>query len=186
MIGAGTQARWQARAIATATDMASVGVSSPSESRRACAADLDERLDADIRAVETPAAVADATVVVTATTSDSPVVDGAAIAPGALVVGVGAYTADMQELDAETFRRADAVVADVPAEVAETGDLRATDLSAADLVPLSSVLAGDVERESPSAFFVVDSVGSAVLDAAAAAHVYRRAEGDSVGTEVTL
>ena len=123
----------------------------------------------------------------TATTSDSPVVDGATIAPGALVVGVGAYTADMQELDAETFRRADAVVADVPAEVAETGGLRATDLSAAaDLVPLSSVLAGDVERESPSAFFVVDSVGSAVLDAAAAAHVYRRAEGDGVGTEVTL
>ena len=122
----------------------------------------------------------------TATTSDSPVVDGATIAPGAFVVGVGAYTADMQELDAETFRRADAVVADVPAEVAETGDLRATDLSAADLVPLSSVLAGDVERESPSAFFIVDSVGSAVLDAAAAAHVYRRAEGDDVGTEVTL
>ena len=97
---------------------------------------------------------------------------------------IGALAA--RELDAETFRRADAVVADVPAEVAETGDLRATDLSAADLVPLSSVLAGDVERESPSAFFVVDSVGSAVLDAAAAAHVYRRAEGDSVGTEVTL
>jgi alanine dehydrogenase len=78
---------------------------------------------------------------------------------------IGALAA--RELDAETFRRADAVVADVPAEVAETGDLRATDLSAADLVPLSSVLAGDVERESPSAFFIVDSVGSAVLDPAA-------------------
>jgi hypothetical protein len=75
---------------------------------------------------------------------------------------IGALAA--RELDAETFRRVDAVVADVPAEVAEAGGLRATDLSAADLVPLSSVLAGDVERESPSAFFIVDSVGSAVLD----------------------
>lgn len=92
----------------------------------------------------------------------------------------------MQELDAETFRRAETVVADVPAEVATTGDLRGTALSADDLTPLSAVLDGTAGHASPDAFTVVDSVGSAVLDAAAAARVYRRARADGVGTDVAL
>lgn len=54
VIGAGAQARWQTRAIATATDVQSVRIYSPSETRLACAADLDETLAADVRAVETP------------------------------------------------------------------------------------------------------------------------------------
>lgn len=184
VLGAGTQARWQTRAVAAATDLESVRVYSPSDSREACAADLRDELGIDATAVDSPrAAVEEATVVVTTTTTATePVFPGDALRPGTLVVAVGAYTPETRELDTTTFDRAARVFADVPGEVAEIGDLRATDLTAADLVPLAAVLEGTAGRESDDEIVVVESVGTAVLDAATAAHVYDRANERDVGT----
>lgn len=185
LLGAGTQARWQARAIDAATDLESVRVYSPSDSREACAADLRDELDVDAAAVDSPrAAVADATVVVTATTATEPVLPGDALQPGTLVVAVGAYTSDTRELDVTTFDRAARVFADVPEEVAAIGDLRATDLTADQLLPVSSVFEGTAGREADDEIVVVESVGSAVLDAATAEYVYERAEANDAGTVV--
>ena len=184
VIGAGAQARWQTRAIAAATEVKRVRVYSPTPaSRAACAADLrGEGLDAE--AVTTPAeAVADASVVVTATTATEPVFSGSSLAPEALVVAVGAYTSEMCELDATTVERAARVFADVPEEVAETGDI-AGRLTAEELHPFSAVFEGRAGREDDAELLVVDSVGSAVLDAAAAEHVLERAEQRDVGTVV--
>lgn len=184
VVGAGTQARWQTRAVAAATDVESVRVYSPSDSREACAADLRaEGLDAE--AVDDPAAaVADATVVVTATTSTEPVFPGEALSPGTLVVAVGAYTAEMRELDDRTVERAARVFADVPEEATETGDLPGLD--AGDVTPLSAVFEGTAGRESDEEVLVVASVGTAVLDAATASHVYDRAVESDVGVDVDL
>ena len=184
VVGAGTQARWQTRAIDAARGVDSVRVYSPSESREACAADLrDEGLDAE--AVETAgAAVRDADVVVTTTTATEPVFPGAALAPGTLVIAVGAYTAEMRELDAETVARAAQLFADVPAEAAQTGDF--PDHDADGLTPLSAVFEGEVGRESPEEIIVVASVGSAVLDAASASSLFERARAENVGTELSL
>ena len=185
LLGAGTVARWQARAIAAATDLERIRVYSPSDSRERCAADLAEELGVDAAAVDSPAAaVAGATIVVTATTATEPVFPGSALDPGTVVVASGAYTAGTRELDAETFERAARVFADVPSEVASIGDLRGTGLDAGDLVPLSGVMEGDAGREADEQVLVVESVGSAVFDAAAAAHVYAEAERRGVGTVV--
>jgi alanine dehydrogenase len=181
VLGAGQQARWQARAIATATDVASVRVYSPN-TREACAADLREH-GLDATAVESPAdAVADADVVVTATTSTQPVFDGTDLSPGTLVVAVGAYTPEMRELDAETVERAARVFADVPEEAAETGDLPAHDPT--DLIPFADVVTGDAGRQASDEILVVASVGTAILDAAAAEHVYDRAQATDAGVTV--
>ena len=185
LLGAGTQARWQARAIAAATDVEQIRVYAPSDSRFTCADELAAELDVDATAVDSPeAAVEDATLVVTATTATEPVFPGGALAPGTVVVAVGAYDADTRELDVDTFERAARVFADVPAEVAEIGDLRATDLAEADLVPFSDVLGGEAGREAHDELLVVESVGSAVLDAATAGHVLAEAEREAVGTVV--
>ncbi|WP_265111532.1 ornithine cyclodeaminase family protein [Halosolutus halophilus] len=186
LIGAGTQARWQARAIAAATDdVARIRVYSPSESREECADDLAAELDVPATAVESPReAVRDATVVVTATTSTEPVFPGEALEDGTLVVAVGAYTPEMRELDAATIDRAATVIADVPAEAAETGDLR--DRPAREIQPLADALAGRGGRESPADVVVVASVGTAVLDAATAEFVFDRAAANDVGTTVSL
>ncbi len=184
VIGAGAQARWQVRAIAAVTDVDSVRVYSPSESRVACASDLSED-GIDAEAVASPAAaVRAASVVVTATTATAPVFDGEDLSPGALVVAVGAYTAETRELDDTTVDRATDLYADVPEEVAETGDFPNHDADA--LGPFSAVLEGKADRDRDDDILVVASVGTAVLDAAAAELVYEAAVDDDVGTETPL
>lgn len=186
VLGAGTQARWQSRAIATAADVTDLRVYSPSDSRTACATDLRER-GLPARPVDSPrAAVEKADVVVTATTSREPVFPGEALAPGAVVVAVGAYTPEMRELDARTLERAARVFADVPGEVAETGDAIGAGLGAGDLTPLSAVVGGTAGRESPGEVLVVESVGSAVFDAAAGAHAYECAREAGAGAAIDL
>jgi alanine dehydrogenase len=186
VLGAGAQARWQTRAIAAAREVEAVRLYSPSPSRERCAADLRER-GLDASAVGTPrTAVEGADVVVTATTSHDPVFPADALSPGTLVVAVGAYTSEMQELDPAVFDRAARVFADVPEEVAEVGDLRGTGLDVGDLVPLSSALAGEAGRETDEEILVAESVGTAVLDAAGGAHLYGRAVEAGLGSEVSL
>ncbi|MFC6786765.1 ornithine cyclodeaminase family protein [Halobaculum halobium] len=186
VIGAGEQARWQTRAIDVARGVAGARIYSPTpDSREGCAADLRaEGLDAS--AVESPeAAVRDADVVVTATTSETPVFPGEALAAGTLVVAVGAYEAGMCELDRTTFERADRVFADVPEEVAGIGDVVANEVDPDRLTPLSALFEGEAGRERDDEVIVVESVGSAVLDAATANHLWREAsEGD--GREIAF
>ncbi|WP_339103947.1 ornithine cyclodeaminase family protein [Haloterrigena salinisoli] len=188
VVGAGTQARWQTRAIAAAvgTDrLESIHVSSPSDSRHECARDLESELGVSATAVESPrAAVADADVVVTATTSTEPVFPGDALADGALVIAVGAYTPEMRELDDETIARAARVFADVPDEARETGDLR--EHAGLEVRPFGDVLTGTDGRESSSEIVVLESVGTAVLDAATAEFVFERALERGLGTTVPL
>lgn len=186
VLGAGAQARWQSRAIAVGSAVESVRVYSPSDSREACAADLRED-GIPAEAVDSPeAAVSGANVVVTATTSETPVFDGSWLDPGTLVVAVGAYTPEARELDAETFERAARVFADVPGEVADIGDVRGAGIDESDLLPLSAVFEGDAGRESDDEILVVESVGSAVLDAATAEYLYEKSNARGVGEEVGL
>ncbi|MEF8886433.1 MAG: ornithine cyclodeaminase family protein [Haloarculaceae archaeon] len=184
VVGAGAQARWQTRAIATVADLADVRVYSPSDSREACATDLREA-GVPARAVDSPRrAVEGADAVVTATTATEPVFPPDALAPGALVVAVGAYTGEMQELDPAVLEGAETVLADVPSEVAETGDLLSTDLGVEDLTEFGERLNGD--DDPPAGRVVVASVGTAVLDAAAGTFLYERAREEPVGTDIAL
>ncbi|MFC3477172.1 ornithine cyclodeaminase family protein [Halobacterium litoreum] len=183
VLGSGAQARWQTRAIDALADLDSVRVYSPSDSREDCASDLrDHGIDAT--AVDSPEeAVSGANVVVTATTSTEPVFSVDALAEGALVVAVGAYTAEMQELEPAVFDRAARVFADVPEEVAAVGDLTATDLDEDDLLDFSTAFTGEEGRESDDEILVVKSVGSAVMDVAAATHVYEKATERELGSD---
>ena len=186
VFGAGVQARWQTRAIEAALGTEEVRVYSPSDSREACAADLREE-GIDARAVGSPReAVEGADVVVTATTSTEPVFPADALDEGTLVVAVGSFNAELRELSPEVFERADRVFADVPEEVAGIGDLRETGLGAEEMTPLGAVFAGDAGRGSPEEVVVVESVGTAVLDAAAGEYVYDAAVEADVGVDVSL
>jgi alanine dehydrogenase len=187
IIGAGTQARWQTRAIAAATDLDRVRIYSRSDSRIACANELDDNLDVPVKPVDSArAAVEGATGVVTATTAESPVLDGEWLAPGALVVAVGAFSPEMQEVDPKTFDRASRVFADVPEEVTDTGDVIAAELADGAIGSLADVLEGTAGRDDADEIIIVESVGSAVFDAATAAYVVELAEADDIGTIVEI
>ncbi len=201
VIGAGRQARWQVRAVAAATDVQEVRVYSPSGSRHDCVADLRDR-GVDARAVETPrAAVENCDAVVTATTATDPVFPGDALAPGTLVVAVGAYTPATRELDARTVERARGrLFADVPDEAVTVGDLAAPGVDVDAVAPVADLFDGEGWPPDPAAggvddagggsetddVTVVKSVGSAVMDAAAAEHLLGRARSAGVGTVVEL
>jgi len=186
VLGAGAQARWQTRAIDTVAPLSGVRVYSPTRSREACAAELREE-GIPAMAVDSPAAaVEDADVVVTATTATAPVFPPESLPAGALVIAIGAYTAETQELAPAVVEDAGAVFADVPEEVAATGDVRGTSLGVEDLVPMGRLLATGAGADSAEGTCVVASVGSAVLDAAAGARLYERARDAGIGTEVSL
>lgn len=188
IIGAGAQARWQIRAIGAATTIDTVAFYSPSEeSRTEAAASMRDELGIDAFSTNSPeTVVGEADVVVTATTSSEPVFSGEALTEGTVVVAVGAYTEAMQEIDAKTFDRAARVFADVPEEVYEIGDLQESTLWKNDLTPFATLLTGDVDRGDESDIVVVESVGSAVMDAATGEYVFERAEAADVGTEISF
>lgn len=187
VIGAGTQARLQTRAIAAATNLDRVRIYSRSDSRAACANELDDELDASVEPVDSARmAVEGVNVVVTATTAEAPVFDGDWLDAGTLVIAVGAFSPEMQELDPKAFDRASQVFADVPEEVADTGDVIAADLTDEAIGSLADVLEGTTGRDHEDEIIIVESVGSAVFDAATAAHVVGLAETGDVGTMVHL
>lgn len=71
----------------------------------------------------TPAEVADADVVICATSSRTPLFDGGLVAPGAVVAAVGQHGLDAREVDAELVRRSDVVVEGRASALREAGDL---------------------------------------------------------------
>jgi len=108
LLGSGSQARGQLRAAVEVRDFEHVHVFSPTrDSREAFADEMDGKLAPEVRAVRSSAAaVSDADVVITATTSKEPVLDGSNLSPGTHVTAMGQYDPDGRELDDETIARA--------------------------------------------------------------------------------
>jgi ornithine cyclodeaminase/alanine dehydrogenase-like protein (mu-crystallin family) len=130
-------------------------------------------------------AVEDADIVITATTSDTPLVEQRAISDRALVCAIGSTKPQRCETDPELFRRAGAVVTDsVHGAPDECGDLihaaAAGTFDWDDLIDLADVLAGkvDVARAGDAGPVVFETQGIALQDVVAAALVWRAASSD--------
>jgi alanine dehydrogenase len=186
VIGAGVQARWQIRAVDALCELERVAVYSPSDSKYELADELSSSGIATHAAESPDSAVRNANTVITATTSPTPVFSAEAIQNGTLIVGIGAFRADMQELEPAVFDKADRVFADVPEEVAEIGDITGSSLSEDQLIPLGEIFKDNGDRTSTNEIIVVESVGSAVFDVATAAHIYSSARESSLGNDVNL
>ncbi|MEW6232701.1 MAG: hypothetical protein AB1566_10385 [Chloroflexota bacterium] len=148
---------------------------------------------ADMRVAASPEeAVRQADVICTATTSTTPVFDGSQLRPGTHINAVGAYTPQMQEVDAETVRRAKVVIDSHQASLAEAGDLIiplqqgliAQSHIHAELGEIVAGLKPGRERDDEITYF--KSVGVAVQDVAAARRVLDRAAELGLGVEVEL
>jgi ornithine cyclodeaminase/alanine dehydrogenase-like protein (mu-crystallin family) len=111
-------------------------------------------------------------VIVTATTAKEPVLHGAALAPGATVIAVGANDLALRELDDEVLDRAAFVCTDSR----EQARLEAGDLAGRDAHELQDVVAGTLRgREHAGDIVVFKSNGLAAWDLAVAAAVAARA-----------
>lgn len=120
--------------------------------------------------------VRSAQVVVTATSSATPVLHGGWVADGACVVAIGSHEPDRRELDAGLMARSLVVVEDVGTALREAGDvvlaMAEGALTAADLHPLRDLVTGEVTRatDRPN---VLKTVGMAWEDLVIAEGVAR-------------
>jgi ornithine cyclodeaminase/alanine dehydrogenase len=183
LIGTGTQARTQLAAIATVRSLSCAFVYGRDPQRReAFAREMAAELGLDVVPVDRPSeAVEDLPIVVTATTSREPVLDGSWLAEGSLVCAVGSNALTRAEIDAATVRRADHIVCDsVEACKLEAGDfvdaLERGDFDWSRAVELADVVAGRaVGRSRSGGLGLFKSVGLAIEDLALASLVYDRA-----------
>src|SRR5581483_10981831 len=194
LIGSGHQAETQALALARALEFSEMRVFSRSaEKRDAFAAERSEALGIRVVAAATAEqAVRDADVVVTMTTSATPVIESAWVKDGALVVGAGSNFTNRAELPADLVARAGTIVVDQLATARlESGDLVNAEQEGAfqweRAIELGSVLAGTAKPENAAAGITLfESHGLALWDLAAASTVLRRAAAEGLGEDVTI
>lgn len=177
IIGSGVQARSHLEALRLVRHFHDVRVWSPNSA-------ADFAREHDVRAVgSAEEAVRGANVVVTATTSRTPVLRGEWLAPGAHVDAIGAPRPDWRELDDEVLRRAAIFVDSREAAVEESGDVIAASrlVSGLPLTEIGEVAAGARPgRQSEEQITLFKSLGMAVEDVITAELVYRAARLDGL------
>jgi ornithine cyclodeaminase/alanine dehydrogenase-like protein (mu-crystallin family) len=193
VFGSGAQARTQLLAIDAVRDLNEIRVFGlEPDAVAAMIAELSDRTRAElVRASDPRAAVVDADVICTATSSSVPVFDGKHLKPGAHVNAIGTYTLDRRELDLETLRRARVFVDLVDAALEEAGELvhaaaeGVTD--PAEWTEIGDLAAGPgAGRRDPAEITVFKTVGHAVQDAVTASLLLEAARRTGTAREIEL
>jgi alanine dehydrogenase len=191
LFGAGVQARTQLAGVCAVRGVREVRI----VSRRAELAEqfARELVGLDVRVLrDASAAVRGADIVITATTSSTPLFNGQDLDPGTHINAIGAYTAHMREVDSVAVRRARVVVDTRHGALVEAGDLlipmREETIGAEHIVAeLGELVNGSIlgrTREDEITLF--KSVGHAAEDVALAHRVLEIATAQDIGTMVSL
>jgi ornithine cyclodeaminase/alanine dehydrogenase-like protein (mu-crystallin family) len=194
VFGAGVQARSHVEAIGSVRAIHCVNVYDQNPERaRSLVGSLRASATNGCRFEVSPspdALVGGSDIIVTATTSRTPVFDGSLLSRGTHVNAIGAFKPEDRELDDETIRRARVFVDSRHEAMAEAGDL---------IIPIANgaigpdAVLGDLAylvvdqrrgRQSPHDVTVFKSVGLAVEDIVVADYVLKKAETANVGTVV--
>jgi len=193
LIGTGWQAATQALALSHVIDIKELRVYSRNEDRRAAFAE-EQKSQLGIATVDSPtpeAAVRGADIVITVTTSQTPVVEADWVEPHALVAAIGSNFRSRAELPPDLVERAATVVVDQLATAQlESGDLiQAAELGKFDwsqAVELGSVVAGRWERPEQPGITLFESHGLALWDVATASALVEAARRKGGYEEVEL
>lgn len=173
ILGAGVQARSHLEALPLVRTFREIRIWSPNR-----AADLAEEFGI-YAASSAEEAVRGADVIVTATTSQTPVLSGSWLSSGAHINAVGATRPDWRELDGETLRRARLYVDSREAAPEESGDVIAAGVDRV-AGEIGDVVAGRAPgRQSADEVTLFKSLGLAVEDVVTAQLVYGRARNSS-------
>jgi ornithine cyclodeaminase/alanine dehydrogenase-like protein (mu-crystallin family) len=194
MIGTGWQARAQVEAICAAHPVAQVRVFGRDAERRQTFAEAMQQVTGveTVAADSAEAAVREADIVATMTSSATPVLLGEWLRPGTHVNAAGSNATNRQEIDVEAVRRSDLIVVDqLEGAELECGDLTAAVEAGAvawDRVgELGAIVTGAAPgRASDQQITLFESQGLAVQDMAAAAYIYEQARERGLGQEVAF
>jgi ornithine cyclodeaminase len=182
LLGCGVQARSHLAAMACVRPLREVRVVSRSWANAQKFVESEQsKYDFPLLAMQSAeSAVRSADLVVTATTSHTPVLHGEWLSAGAHVVAIGAYRPTAREVDTATLQRARVFVDSRPQCLQEAGDIAipiAEGAFSADgiLAELSELVAGQVVgRTTANQVTFFKSVGLPVEDLAAAQYIYNQ------------
>jgi alanine dehydrogenase len=191
LFGAGVQARTQLAGVRAVRNIREVRI----VARRTDAAErfARELADVTVRVVDDPSeAIRGADIVITATTSSTPLFSGRDLEPGTHINAIGAYAPSMREVDSVAVERSRVVVDTRDGARAEAGDLiipvREGVISFDHIkAELGEVVNGTIHgRTSEKEITLFKSVGHAAQDVALARCVLDRATSEDIGIMVTL
>ncbi len=197
ILGAGAQADFHARLIATVRPIEAVVIWARRRARAdALVASLREREDLrQIRSwtvADRPESAAGCDIVVTATGATTPVLEGRWLAAGAHVSPIGAHTRDSREVDAEAVSRARVLAVETRDTLLEAGDLQMAETEvggvSSRVVTLGALLdvGFSLAARDPGTITLFKSCGVAFEDLAVAALAFRRANEGAASTRFSF
>jgi ornithine cyclodeaminase/alanine dehydrogenase-like protein (mu-crystallin family) len=194
LFGSGKQARTQLQAVCTVRKVRRVQVYSLNEERRRqFCREMTDLCQCEIEPVPRPETAAeDKDIVITATTSREPVLNGHWIAEGTHLNVIGSNFLGKAEVDAVTVRRCESIVVDSKDQARiEAGDFVAAleegSIHWADIHELGQVIVGRYTGRAHSQDVTLfKSLGLALEDIAVAARVVAKAQAAGVGRVVDL
>jgi ornithine cyclodeaminase/alanine dehydrogenase-like protein (mu-crystallin family) len=189
LFGSGKQARTQLLAVCKVRKIRRVQVYSPNEEHRLqFASEMSELCRTDVQPVpRAELAAEDKDIVITATTSREPVLNGHWIAEGTHLNVIGSNFLGKAEVDPVAVRRCESIVVDSKDQARlEAGDfvrvLEEGSIHWADIHELGMVIVGRYTgRAKPQDVTMFKSLGIAVEDVAVAAAVYAKAKESGLG-----
>jgi ornithine cyclodeaminase len=180
ILGTGTQAQFQLRALRLVRDFQCVYVwGRNAQSAAHYAAEMSAELGVPVSTALTPAiAIERAQVVVTTTASRSPLINAAALHPGLHITAMGSDGEGKQELAPDVLTRADRIICDSLAQCERLGELQhALNVAALSpkIVELGAIINGTAAgRTSGDQVTICDLTGIGVQDTAIANYVYKQ------------
>jgi alanine dehydrogenase len=191
VFGAGVMAKMQLTAVCAVREIRDVRVYDIDEARaRAWGEELSDTLRVSIAPAATPReAVEGMDIVVAASSAVQPLFDGAWLAPGQHINGIGSHAPAARELDTETVRRSKVFPDSIDACLVEAGDFLLPLQEGAITkehfrASLGDVIAGlKPGRESEDEITLFKSVGLALQDVSVAHVVYSKAVEAGLGTD---
>jgi ornithine cyclodeaminase len=181
IVGTGAQAYYQLKLLSYATPCRKAMIWGRDEAKaRSFAANPDLR-EWSIETAKSIDELADrCRLIVTATSSDKPIIQARHLRPGTHITAVGADDAGKQELDPEIFVQADRVVVDSRSQCMQFGDasyaIKSGLIRPEKLIEIGEVVAEpSLGRVSDNQVSVADLTGVAIQDLQIAASVYEAA-----------
>lgn len=193
IIGAGVQGRFQLEAVCKVREITRAFIlDRTAEKARQFSHEMSDKLPLPVEAAESTAAIREADIICTATTSTEPVLSHDDLKPGVHINGIGAYKPSMREIPAEIVLQAKVVVDHRKSCLSEAGDLiqpmqHGVITKGHIHAEIGEIAGGNkIGRESDDEITFFKSVGNAVQDLAVATQVLVKAEKLGLGTEAAL
>lgn len=194
VLGAGSQARYQLRALQLVRDFEAVKVYSKTAAHaETYAADMAAELKVKVTPVKTAREVfADAQIVVTTTPAKSPLIKAEWLHPGLHLTAMGSDAEEKNELEPAVLARADLLACDLRSQCFRLGELH-HGLTAgviseeSEVLELGQLTSGQRKgRTDEQAVTICDLTGTGVQDTAIARLAYEQARARGLGKRVGI